>query len=83
LKRARSYHWCLLLGSMVLALLYVFSDYSNLRQLLFLGSLPMVVQNARAVSSRPPARLDPYLGHLSITTLFFVVLFGTGQLLVS
>jgi 1,4-dihydroxy-2-naphthoate octaprenyltransferase len=81
LTRARIYHWILLLGSVVLALFYVLTDYSTFWQFLFLGSLPLVLQNGRVVATQPPARLDPYLGQLSLTTLVFVVLFGSGQIL--
>lgn len=81
LQRARQYHWALLVGGVSLALVYVVAEYSDAWQFLFLASLPLFAQNGRAVSSRVPDRLDPYLGQLSISTLIFVVLFGFGQLL--
>jgi 1,4-dihydroxy-2-naphthoate octaprenyltransferase len=81
LRRARHYHWGLLLTGLLLAMIYVVADYHVAWQFLFLASLPLIVHNGRAVSSKPPAEIDPYLGQLSISTLVFVVLFGIGQIL--
>jgi 1,4-dihydroxy-2-naphthoate octaprenyltransferase len=81
LHRARRYHWGLLLGGFAAATLFVISEYRSPWQLIFLASLPLLLQNGRAVSRRAPEALDPYLGQLSISTLAFALLFGFGQLL--
>jgi 1,4-dihydroxy-2-naphthoate octaprenyltransferase len=78
---ARRYHWALLLGGVLATLVHVAIDYRSPWQLLFLGSLPLFIQNARAVSGRAPMELDPYLGQLSLSTLVFAIMFGIGQLL--
>jgi 1,4-dihydroxy-2-naphthoate octaprenyltransferase len=83
LRWARRYHWALLLGGATATLAYVVRDFHSGWQLLFLASLPLFIQNGRAVSGRAPAKLDPYLGQLSISTLIFAVLFGIGQLIAS
>jgi 1,4-dihydroxy-2-naphthoate octaprenyltransferase len=80
---ARRYHWALLLGGFLATLAYVALDYRSPWQLLFFASLPLFIQNGRAVSDREPTRLDPYLGQLSISTLLFAILFGVGQLIAS
>jgi 1,4-dihydroxy-2-naphthoate octaprenyltransferase len=81
LRRARIYHWLLLLGGFAAALMYVVIDYHSPWQLLFLASAPLFVQNGRAVSSLSTSELNPYLGRLSLATLLFVICFGIGQLL--
>lgn len=80
LRWARYYHWALLLGGVLTALLYVVLDYRSAWELLFLASLPLLFHNGRAVSAKAPAALDSYLGQLSIATLVFAILFGIGQL---
>ena len=81
LRRARFYHWLLLLGGFLAAVTYVVIDYRSPWQLLFLVSAPLFIQNGRAVSRQSPAELNPYLGQLSLATLLFVICFGVGQLL--
>ena len=81
LGRARTYHWMLIIGGLLAAFIYVLIEYLSPWQLLFLLSVPLFVRNGLAVSKRPPAKLDPYLKQLSLTTLFFVLTFGIGQLL--
>jgi 1,4-dihydroxy-2-naphthoate octaprenyltransferase len=81
LRRARIYHWSLLIGGMLVAAAYVVIDYSSAWQWLFLLTGPLFVQNGRAVSRRPPAELDPFLGQMSLATLLFVICFGIGELL--
>ena len=79
--RARMYHWSLLIGGMLLAAIYVINDYNSPWQWLFLLTVPLFIQNGRAVSRRSPAELDPFLGQMSLATLLFVACFGIGQLL--
>lgn len=81
LKRARIYHWSLLILAILAASIYVLVDCDSIWQWLFLASLPLFIINGRAVSTKPPEALDRYLGQLSLSTLVFVVLFGTGQLI--
>lgn len=81
LKGARLYHWSLLSGGFLFAVGYVILEYSSAWQWLFVISLPLLLQNGRAVSSRPPEKLDPYLRQMSLATLLFVLTFGIGQLL--
>lgn len=82
LRRARLYHWALLLGGLGAALLYVLLNYHSPWQFLFILSAPLFVANGLAVSRRvEAAQLDPLLKQLSISTLLFVLTFGLGQLL--
>jgi len=79
LSRARTYHWMLIIVGLLAAFIYVVMDYRSPWQLLFILSVPFFVRNGLAVSKRQPAELDPYLKQLSLTTLFFVLTYGTGQ----
>jgi 1,4-dihydroxy-2-naphthoate octaprenyltransferase len=81
-ERARLYHWMLLIGGFVAALLYVLLNYQSPWQFLFLLAAPLLLRNGLSVSRRHEAKeLDPLLKQLSITTLLFVLTFGLGHLL--
>ena len=81
-RRARLYHWLLLLGGLLAAVAYVLLNYHSPWQWLFLAVSPLLLQNGLAVSRiQDPARLDPLLKQMSLTTLLFVATFGTGHLL--
>lgn len=75
------YHWFLLSGGTLSAVLYTVLTWQSPWQLLFLASIPLFIINGIAVSQKPSHELDPFLKQLAISTLFFVVLFGAGLLL--
>lgn len=79
--RAQRYHWFLLMGGLVCALVYVGLAYRSPWQFLFVLVVPLLWRNGTAVSRLPSAQLDPLLKQLSLTTLLFIVTFGVGQLL--
>jgi len=80
--RARVYHWLLLGGAVLAALLYVALTYRSPWQFLFVLSLPLLWRNGTAVSrTHDPLQLNPMLKQLSLSTLVFVFTFGVGQIL--
>ncbi len=79
--RARKYHWLLIVGGLMTAFAYVALVFQSPWQLLFIISIPLFVRNGKAVSSKPPTELDPFLRQLSLTTLLFVMTFGVGQII--
>ncbi len=80
-ERARVYHMLLLIAGFVCAALYVVADYMHPIQWLFILVTPLLIKNARAVLTKSKAsELDPYLKQMALSTLFFVILFGLGQL---
>lgn len=81
LRRARIYHWCLLVGGALAGILYVAISFYSLWQLLFTITFPLLAQNGLAVSRKEPEQLDPFLRQLSLSTLLFVMAFGIGQVL--
>ncbi|RMD93491.1 MAG: 1,4-dihydroxy-2-naphthoate polyprenyltransferase [Calditrichaeota bacterium] len=79
---ARLYHWFLLLGGMLLALLYVIFNYRSTWQFAFLIITPLVLKNGRAIYTQlKAAHLDPYLKQMALITLIFCLSFGIGNLL--
>ena len=80
LRRARVYHWVLLLGAIALTLAYVLLHYSSPVQLLFLLAVPLLVRNGIAVGRATDLpSLNPWLKQLSLAALVFVSLFALGQ----
>ena len=80
--RARIYHWVLLLGGLGAALAYVLLTYRSPWQFLFLLSAPLFIRNGLTVwRAQASEALDPMLKQLSLSTLFFVLTFGVGQVI--
>ncbi|KAA9327017.1 1,4-dihydroxy-2-naphthoate polyprenyltransferase [Hymenobacter busanensis] len=81
-RRARGYHWLLLLLGLGSAVLYVALTYHSPWQWLFLGAGPLLGFNGLQVWKRQESmQLDPLLKQMAMSTLLFVLLFGVGQLL--
>jgi 1,4-dihydroxy-2-naphthoate octaprenyltransferase len=80
-KNAIVYHWSLLICGVLTAFAYTMVTYHSAWQLLFVLAIPLLLKNAMAVKTRPSVQLDPYLKQMAITTLLFVLLFGTGLML--
>ncbi len=75
------YHWVLIVVGLLSALVFVFIHYTSPWQFLFLLSVPAFVSIGLNIQRKPSHELDPYLKFMALSTLLFVVLFGTGQLL--
>ena len=81
-EKAVLYHWFLLGGAIILAILYALQTGKGLLQFIFLLAVPLLLVNARAVKHKTTAQtLDPYLKQMALSTLVFVLTFGLGQLL--
>jgi 1,4-dihydroxy-2-naphthoate octaprenyltransferase len=79
---ATYYHQSLLLLGVLCAVIYTIFFYQHWSQGLFVVAFPFLWQNARAVSLyKQPQQIDPYLKHMALTTLLFVLTFGIGNLL--
>jgi 1,4-dihydroxy-2-naphthoate polyprenyltransferase len=84
LKWAVIYHWMLLGGAVLAAMVYAGRHFRSPWQWLFLLTLPLLWRNGLAVQHHGPldsASLDPYLRQLAISTLLFMLAFGTGMLI--
>jgi len=80
-ENAAMYHWLLLAGGLTAAIVYAVLMYRSPVQFLFLLAAPLFVSNGLAVSRKPSVELDPYLKKMALSTMLFVILFGTGFLL--
>jgi len=82
-SKAVVYHWLILSLGWSCALVFTFLNYKTPFQLIYLILLPAFIRNAIGVlRTKNPDLLDPFLKQMAITTLFFVILYGTGLLLV-
>jgi 1,4-dihydroxy-2-naphthoate octaprenyltransferase len=81
-RRARVYHWCLLVGGLICTLIYTFINFHSYFQFLFLLTLPFLIKNGIMISTlNNSAELNPYLKQMAISTLLFVITFGVGLIL--
>ncbi len=79
-KKARAYHWVLLVTAVLAATLYVLLAYSSPWQFLYLLAVPLLIKNGLAVQRTLSSRdLNSSLKQLSLVTLLFVFLFSLGQ----
>ena len=79
-RRARGYHWALLLLGVAAAVAYVLFNYHSPWQWLFVLSLPLFFFNGTQVWQRQDSmQLDPLLKQMALSTLVFTLLFGIGQ----
>ena len=81
--KATTYHWFLLIGGLLCAVVYTGMEYQSPWQFLFLLAVPLFLINGRAVQQKASHELDPYLKQLALSALAFVLLFGVGLLLSS
>ncbi|GAA4835077.1 1,4-dihydroxy-2-naphthoate polyprenyltransferase [Algivirga pacifica] len=81
-RKARIYHWFLLLGAVLSAIIFVVLNYKGWPQWAFLLVLPLIFINGRAVQTKEKAaELDPYLKQMALTSLVFMLVFGLGHVL--
>lgn len=81
-EKARIYHALILIGGMLSAVGYTLGHLSSPWQWLFLLALPLILRNGLAVwKTSEPAKLDPFLKQMALSSLVFVLTFGTGLLL--
>jgi 1,4-dihydroxy-2-naphthoate octaprenyltransferase len=80
-EKAIAYHWFLLSAGTLSAVAYTILRYESAWQFLFLPAVALFVRNGIAVSNLPSEKLDPWLKQMAMSTLLFVVTFGTGLLM--
>jgi 1,4-dihydroxy-2-naphthoate octaprenyltransferase len=76
-KRAKYYHFSLLIASFLSALLYVFLNFQAAIQLVFiLAFIPIVKHGFVVYNNKVPKLLDSELKKLALSTFLFAILFG-------
>ena len=82
-EKAKKYHYFLIFGALVFALVYVFLDFNTIYQLVFLVAFVPLIKNVKTVAKNIiPADLDSELKKVALSTFLFAILFGIGQTLV-
>jgi 1,4-dihydroxy-2-naphthoate octaprenyltransferase len=82
-EKAKKYHYFLIFGALVFALVYVFLDFNTIYQLVFLVAFVPLIKNVKTVEKNIiPADLDSELKKVALSTFLFAILFGIGQTLV-
>jgi len=78
---AKRYHYFLLTGAFISALIYVGLHYHSVYQYLFvIAFIPIFLHLKTVYKNKSPEDLDPELKKLALSTLLFAVLFGLGQI---
>ncbi len=82
-EKAKKYHYFLIFGALVTALVYVFLDFRTIYQLFFLVAFVPLMKNVMTVAqNKIPADLDSELKKVALSTFLFAILFGIGHILV-
>lgn len=80
LSWAKKYHRVLLIGAVVLQLVYVILTKPGVGGYLFMGVLPLLLNNLSRVNAAKTSKdFEPLLKPLAMTTLLFCILAGVGQ----
>ncbi|SHN02369.1 1,4-dihydroxy-2-naphthoate octaprenyltransferase [Polaribacter sp. KT 15] len=80
-KKAKKYHYFLIISALVFALIYVFIDFTSIYQLVFLMAFLPLIKNINTVSkNKIPSELDGELKKVALGTFLFAILFSVGQL---
>tara|TARA_B110000046_G_scaffold185984_2_gene231028 strand:- start:6311 stop:7237 length:927 start_codon:yes stop_codon:yes gene_type:complete len=75
--KAKKYHYFLILGALITALIYVFLDFRNVYQLIFLVAFIPLVKNIKTVAQNTvSAELDSELKKVALSTFLFAILFA-------
>ena len=81
-ESAKMYHYLLIIASFLFAFLYVVVKYQNSMQFLFLiAYFPLVKHLLFVLKNNNEADLDGELKKVALSTFFFGILFGLGQVI--
>ena len=82
IKRAKQYHFFLIVGAMVISLLFSVLYYVEPYNLLFLlAFIPLLVHLKKIKSAKQPNDFDSQLKVLALSTFLFSLLLGIGYIL--
>ena len=76
-KKAKLYHYLLILGALVAASIYTFLNFRSIYQLLFLVAFIPLIKNIKTVSqNKISTELDSELKKVALSTFLFAILFA-------
>ncbi|QTE22642.1 1,4-dihydroxy-2-naphthoate octaprenyltransferase [Polaribacter cellanae] len=79
-EKAKKYHYFLIFGALITALIYVFLDFNSIYQLVFLIAFVPLIKNVKTVAENTiPATLDSELKKVALSTFLFAILIAIGQ----
>ncbi|MDH5381998.1 MAG: 1,4-dihydroxy-2-naphthoate octaprenyltransferase, partial [Cyclobacteriaceae bacterium] len=79
---ARVYHWFLLISGLLSAIVYGVFFFDNYLNWVFLVTVPLFLMNGwKLQKASNSTQIDPLLKQLALSTLLFVLLFGTFALI--
>ena len=77
IANAKKYHYFLIIGALITALVYVYLDFKSVYQLIFLIAFIPLIKNMKTVAKNViPAELDSELKKVALSTFLFAILFG-------
>ena len=77
IANAKKYHYFLIIGALITALVYVFLDFKSVYQLIFLIAFIPLIKNMKTVAKNViSAELDSELKKVALSTFLFAILFG-------
>jgi len=78
--KAKKYHYTLIIGALLAAVVYTIVNFSSIYEFIFLVAFIPLVKNMITVSNNTiPAALDGELKKVALSTFLFAILFGIGQ----
>lgn len=75
IKKAKIYHFGLILSAFILTLIYILLDYQTLNWAILLSFLPLGMHLDRVIKIEIPQKLDPELKKVALSTVFFAVIY--------
>ncbi|APZ47510.1 1,4-dihydroxy-2-naphthoate octaprenyltransferase [Polaribacter reichenbachii] len=76
-EKAKKYHYFLIFGALISALIFVFLNFESVYQFVFLMAFIPLIKNVKTVAeNKIPAELDKELKKVALSTFLFAILFG-------
>ncbi|APG64929.1 1,4-dihydroxy-2-naphthoate octaprenyltransferase [Tenacibaculum todarodis] len=81
-QKAKTYHYFLIVGALVSAVIYTFLNYKSPLQFLFLiAFIPLILNMITVGKNIIHSELDSELKKVALSTFLFAILFGLGQVM--
>jgi len=79
--KAKKYHYFLIFGALIAALIFILLDFKSLYQFIFLIAFIPLIKNMKTVSqNKIPSELDSELKKVALSTFLFAILFVISQI---